>query len=298
MLKLRAQVLAILEKSPYRQSIEAEADLILFHVMRREYPHIKNLSDLRTLELKPSSKASMDAIFFANDRAAGVPLQHVLGEQYFFNHDYQVNASTLIPRPETEILVHEAIQYAAETYGDIPFRFAELGLGSGIISAELLCHFKNATAVASELNPDAIQLAKQNLKNIVGESFAQRIQIIETPAASVGFELFTHFEPFQLILSNPPYVSSLDEISQEVLQNEPGRALFPERIGGHDNPDYFYENFLAHGQKILAPGGTAFFEVPHERAQSILVKFKNTGFNNVTLIPDLTGRDRVLQASF
>ena len=297
MLKLKAQVLEILERSPYRQSPEAEADLILLHVLKQAHPELKNLSDLKTNLFEANGKAVLDAILFANERASGVPLQYILGEQYFFDHDYQVDSSTLIPRPETEILVQEAIQYISKNYRDDPFQFAELGLGTGIISAEILCRFKNARGVASEINPKAISLAHQNLARVVGPSYESRFTTLNPSEATTGFEIFVPHGPFDLLFSNPPYVSSLDEISPEVLKNEPAAALFP-KTGGPENPDYFYENFLTHGHLLLKPKGVVFFEVPHERAQNILLKFRTAGYSSARLIPDLTGRDRVLQASF
>ena len=110
--------------------------------------------------------------------------------------------------------------------------------------------------------------------------------------------MFKSTAPFDLILSNPPYVSKKDEISEEVLTHEPGSALFPSPLGSIEEPDYFYDNFLTQVASILRPGGASFFEVPHERADEILIKFKAGGAKQAELISDLTGRPRVLRASF
>jgi release factor glutamine methyltransferase len=132
----------------------------------------------------------------------------------------------------------------------------------------------------------------------LGKDFEQRIEFHTPPDASVGFEIFLNAAPFDLIVSNPPYLSTTDEISPEVTHHEPHLALFPVHSGKHENPNYFYENFLTHARKILASDGVVFFEIPNNRAEVLRERFLKSGFRDTRLIPDLTGRPRVLQARF
>ncbi len=295
MLKLKNQLLQLFSKTPGAKSAEAEIDLILFHVFKKADPTLHNFSDLRIASPTASSEMISEAVALATERLKGRPLQHVLGNQFFFDHDYQVDPSTLIPRPETEILVSLAIQRITSLKNHAPFRFAELGLGTGIISCELLAAFPFAQGVASELNPQAIELSKKNLTTVLGPDWSSRFIIKPARDSTQGFETFQEDSPFDFVISNPPYVSKFDEIEAEVMNHEPKRALFPEISGTLDAPNYFYENFLMHPE-ILAPGGYAFFEIPHERSLDLRETFESYGFQT-ELHPDLTGRFRVLIAS-
>ena len=284
---LKDQIAGILASSPHAKSPEAEAERILFHLKRKF-----DLSDAPEKSLR-FPLLMEEALELARDRARGTPIQHLLGWQYFYEHEYEVDDSTLIPRPETEILIDEALRHLRARSALAPFRFYELGVGSGILSAEILSHFENASGIGSEIDPRARALSLRNLATVVGQDFNSRFTLLPVPDSRTGFEIFIPFGMADLVISNPPYVSSEDEMDPEVARHEPARALFPE---GTPDPSWFYEDFLEHSGSILAPGGSAFFEVPHERARAILARFLVRGFSNSRLIPDLTGRSRVLHA--
>jgi release factor glutamine methyltransferase len=298
MLRLKATLVSILEAAKNAPSARAEAEQILFHVLRLERPDLKSIQELKIHTFQIPAETEALAIRLAYSRAGGKPLQHVLGYQFFYEHEYEVNESTLIPRQETEILVDTVIAWTKIFFGDQIFRMAELGIGSGVISGEILSHFKHARAYVSELNPQAIELALQNLGRVLGPQFLERITLIQSGHARTGFEIFQPNGPFDLIISNPPYLSKQDEIEPDVLNHEPHPALFPKSDQAHEQPNYFYENFLLNAKELLKPKGAAFFEIPHERANHLETLFRAAGFSQVTLIPDLTGRPRVLQATF
>lgn len=264
---------------------EAEANLILFSLLKDQY-EIKKFSDLYNKNLALNEPLINCAMELAKKRKSGIPLQHLIHSQFFLNHEYLVNKHVLIPRPETEILltkIFERIMYQ-------PKYFAELGLGSGIISCELLHHYPNLKGVASELSEDAREVAERNLSAVVGAAWPTRLKIVTPKSKEFGFETLLPFAPFDLIASNPPYVSSTDEIEEQVMKHEPEMALFPPK-----HPNYFYQNFLVHYKALLSPGSAAFFELPHERAQEIKNLFLAAALK-VELIDDLTGRPRVLIA--
>lgn len=305
MLNLKKKILEIFSEAKHEKSVEAEANLILFYTFRNVYPVIEKISDLMNEKASTrfpiSSNIENEALRMAKLRVKGIPLQHITNNQFFFEHDYEVNQHVLIPRPETEILMSQVINYIRGRWKTGAFRFAELGLGSGIISTEILFHFKNAVGLASEISPQAIAVARYNIDRILGVgNWEERFSILEPAENSVGFEVFSGYRPVDLIVSNPPYVSVDDEIEDEVLKHEPHLALFPITGGVNltekENPNFFYESFLFHHQKILKPDGIAFFEIPHERAEPIKHQFENAGFINISIIPDLTGRARLLIA--
>jgi release factor glutamine methyltransferase len=318
--QLKDKILALFARENHTKSPSAEADRILFHVYRGTHPkaELKELAllmhhpvssftstnafskalgatDSQDLEnFSEVSQFENSALELAHARTTGIPLQHLLGEQYFYHHEYQVNKSVLIPRPETEILISEIFSKVKDKFKNGKFRFAELGVGSGILSTEILAEFPQAAGIGSELSSQSIEVARKNLRTIVGENWEERFQLMESLSSEVGFEIFGPKAPFDLILSNPPYVSIEDEIEEEVLHHEPHMALFPETV--NDEPNYFYFNFLAHEKNLLTPEGVAFFEIPHERAEELREMFQQS-FSNVKLIKDLTNRYRVLACS-
>jgi release factor glutamine methyltransferase len=293
---LKSKIIELLRSSLHAKSPEAEAEQILFHVVRMSNQHIRKPSELSTHEVTLGTAQTLEALHIAENRAKGVPLQHLLGYQFFYSREYAVDSSTLIPRPETEILVDEVIRYFSARPDQADFRFAELGLGSGVISCELLSHFQKCSGVASELNPHAIKLATKNLRDHLGET-SSRFQILQSPSSSTGFEIFRGFTPFDLILSNPPYLSAEDEIETQVRTHEPASALFPMKGSCLVDPLYFYRNFIEHAPGLLGTRGVVFMEIPHERANEVVQLFTDTGFSQARLLPDLTGRARVLFAS-
>ena len=293
--QLKQKILEIFKNAHHEKSPDAEANLILLHVFQRADRSYTSVSALILKNPEVTTEIEEEALRLAQERTKGKPLQHLLEHQFFLNHDYQVSESVLIPRPETEILASQILDRIQKMKGASSFRFAELGLGSGILSCEVLAKFLNAKGVASETSLQAIAVARGNLFSIIGRDWENRLQIIEPQDATVGFEVFKSFAPFDFVFSNPPYVSVNDEVEEEVFKHEPHLALFPSALANHENPNYFYESFLIHSKAILSPGGVAFFEIPHERADAIVHEFKNAGFTHAHLLPDLTGRSRVLE---
>ena len=305
MLNLKKKILDYFSEHGHEKSPEAEVKLILFNAFRNKYQVLNKFSELFTeksaAKFPLTQEIEEDAMRMASERIKGIPLQHITGNQFFFEHDYSVNSHVLIPRPETEIIISNIIDHIKKTWMNTPFRFAELGLGSGILSTEVLSHFKKSIGIASEISSQAIAMARQNLDTIIGVgNWEDRFSIIEPGDTHIGFEVFEEYRPMDIIFSNPPYVSVNDEIENEVLRYEPHTALFPmigaANEGEKENPNYFYENFLSHHHKILKPDGIAFFEIPHERADAIQHEFQNAGFSKIGLVDDLTGRPRLLIA--
>lgn len=289
--EFRSHLVSQLKKSP-----EAEAELILYSVFRKRIPTIRKYSDLIHKNLKIDQDIQAEASEILDMRCKGVPLQHLLGFQYFYEHEYIVGDSVLIPRPETEILVKEAITWSQNKVLNSPktsrFNFAELGLGSGVVSIELLSAIPQSVGAASEVSINAIATAMSNLENIIGINWAQRFKIIEPESNLTGFECLQSREKYDLVISNPPYLCQSDEIDEEVLYSEPKVALFPEK-----DPNYFYLNFLEHAESLLTLGGAVFFEIPHERANYLNEFYlRSKKFSEVSILNDLTGRPRVLKA--
>ena len=253
------------------------------------------------------SKAAAEQLFeLAQQRVYGVPLQYLIGVQWFGDHEYEVGPAVLIPRPETEVLLDTVFRELSVAQ-IAPELGIEVGLGSGVLSIELLSHFPKLKMIASELMEAACQVAIRNSKKILGLGTAngERLTLVRPANAHEGIEVFRQTFEFSadFILSNPPYLIKKvevqsagngeykTEVDQDVFLHEPHEALFAPK----DEPLYFYNNIMEHGRRYLKPRGFVFMEVPHERAQFILERFRVNGWF-AKILPDLTGRDRVLVA--
>jgi release factor glutamine methyltransferase len=245
---------------------------------------------------KISADQKMKISEWTTRRLAGEPLQYITGRQVFLNHEYQVGPGVLIPRPETEVLVESVLTKLRRLDTDLPIRGFELGLGSGIISIELLsqldCLQMKATDVSLVLSkaPFARIYAQINAENILGVNYRDRLEIVEIVNPDLTLEPVSG-DKFDFIVSNPPYVDRADEVALDVLTHEPHGALYPLEQGSN----FFYEALARLAPQCLKPGGFIALEIPHQRAEPLRNLFE-ASFVKVEMIKDLTSRNRVLIA--
>jgi release factor glutamine methyltransferase len=287
-LRVCKEILSANHQLVVKNLLDTEAEQLVVGAFRIATGEMLSRTDmlLRMQDAFPES-AGTKLLILAGTRLQGLPLQYVLGYQAFLEHEYDVNASTLIPRPETEVLVTEAIRNLRS-----PSLGIEVGLGSGVISIELLHHFKTLRMKASELSSAAQDLARKNAVRILGDD--SRLQMY-TP--SDAQDVLGRFQGMRVdfIISNPPYLDSRrsGEIDEEVLQHEPRAALFPQGPNGEDSL-HFYRQIAIEGRDLLNPGGQVFLEIAHERADETAALFQS-GWS-CRIENDLSGRPRVLVA--
>ena len=180
-------------------------------------------------------------------RAAGEPLQYLTGHQEFFKLDFEVSPEVLIPRPETEIIVEVALEFLGDKPAPI---FADIGTGSGCIAISLLNELSAARAVATDASPAALRVAQRNADR---HAVTDRLTLIES-------DCFSALDPvgkFDLIVSNPPYVSDRElETIQREVRYEPRAAL----AGGPDGLDVI-RTLLREAPWFLRSGSHFVFEV-------------------------------------
>lgn len=218
----------------------------------------------------------------ARERAEGRLLQHVTGTQAFLDHDYAVDASVLIPRPETELLARAAIEQLRE-----PRLGLEVGLGSGVLSIELLAAFPGLRMMASEISPEAAQVAARNAAAILGRADASRLTTLAPRNALDVLEPFPGAEA-DFLISNPPYLLP-GEAQADVAAAEPALALWAPS----GEPLHFYRAIARGASALLRENGFVFLELPPERAPAIAALFSDW---KVELRRDLNGRERILVA--
>jgi len=246
---------------------------------------------MRAMESFPEKALSILKQYLER-RVGGEPLAYIVGYRFFLNHEYFINKNVLVPRFETEILVFEAYQWLRRR-GLGQSRGLEIGLGSGIVSLELLKLIPDLKMHATEASSEAIECAMKNRSMLLGESEQDRLHLekvepLPAPLVSSDFERKLGLVDF--IISNPPYLANESEAMRNVIEFEPSLALFPKT----GEPNIFYTEILKLAARVLQPKGFVFLELPHERASKIESLFSGTFKTH--LVNDLTGRPRVLVA--
>jgi release factor glutamine methyltransferase len=186
----------------------------------------------------------------ARRRMAGEPVARILGVKEFWSLPLQISPATLVPRPDTETVVEASLEMLrTESKHDAPLRIADLGTGSGAILLALLSELPNAFGVGTDISVAALRIARGNAAHL---GFAPRAAFVACnyAAALSG--------PFDLMVSNPPYIRSADiaSLGIEVRDHDPHSAL----DGGTDGLDA-YRLIAPQAARLLAPGGTLIVEV-------------------------------------
>ncbi len=220
-------------------------------------------------------------------RAEGVPVAYLVGYREFFSLSFQVTPDVLIPRPETELLVVRALDLAKECQGEGKVRIADVGTGSGIIAICCAKHISESSTLAIDISPSALQVAKSNAAK---HEVVDRITFLESNL----FDQHPAAPEFDLILSNPPYVTSseMQELDAQVLDHEPHLAL-----DGGEQGTSIIEQLIPQSAKRLRSRGWLLIEVGPNNASLVeqLVEEESDLIKHKT-ISDLAGHPRLVQA--
>lgn len=208
------------------------------------------------------------------------PVQYVLGEADFYGRSFAVSKAVLIPRPETELIITEAVGTKAGFS-----KILDIGTGSGCLAVTLALEFPKAQVYALDISIEALEVASQNAEQLDAPVQFIRHDILK------GFDVMSDFD---LIVSNPPYVTVGEKngMSKNVLDYEPHIALFvPE-----NDPLIFYRALAQLASKSLAPGGWLMAEINREYGKEVIDIYKSAGLIEVSSIKDLDGNYRIVKA--
>jgi release factor glutamine methyltransferase len=211
------------------------------------------------------------------------PLQFILQESWFYGRKFFVNESVMAPTPETETLCETGIKFLG-TKKIISPRLLDLGTGSGVIAVTMAAEISEATVVALDISEEALAVARCNAADM---EVADRIEF----RRSDYFSALRDGEKFDLILSNPPYITDQDypTLQKEVL-HDPKIAM----VGGADGLDPV-RVILRDGPGFLAPGGRIMFEVGYDQAEKVAqMTESDSRYQSFAYIKDLAGVDRVI----
>jgi len=221
-------------------------------------------------------------------RAAREPLQYIVGETEFFGLTLKVDSRALIPRPETEYLVSLLTERLGTGEVPAPRRILDLGTGTGAIALALAKHWDGAEVVALDASADALALARENAER---NGLGDRVTYLESDWLSA---LASDAEgrasaPFDLIVSNPPYLSA-EEVAEslaEVKHHEPARALSPGQSGMEA-----IRKIVAEAPRYLAQSGLLALETGIAQHAELAELFREVGFAHYEFLPDLAHRPR------
>ncbi|HVU43582.1 MAG TPA: peptide chain release factor N(5)-glutamine methyltransferase [Xanthobacteraceae bacterium] len=234
-------------------------------------------------ELNRDEEAAIAAL--AERRLKHEPVARIVGRKEFWSLPLLVDASTLVPRPETETVVEAALA-AIDAGGPRarPLRIADLGTGSGAILLALLSELPNASGVGTDVSVPALSTARNNARGLGLER--AKFLACDIAAALRG--------PFDVIVSNPPYIASpaIAALAPEVRDYDPRGAL----DGGTDGLD-FYRYIAAAAPPLLAPGGALIVELGAGQSQAVAALFAAGGLVLQPPYPDLSGVPRALVAT-
>lgn len=265
-----------------------DAEYLLSHILKCKR---------QELYLNPNTQLTNQEINtfkgFIQKRSKREPLQYIIGEEEFRGLIFKVTRDVLIPRPETELLVEEAVKIIerqrAKGKGQ-KTNVIDLCTGSGCIAVSIAKEIDNCKVYATDISEKALAVAKENAK---GHRVEDRITFLQgsflEPLKDKGLE-----GKIDIMLSNPPYVSKKDmeKLQPEIKEYEPPLALY----GGEDGLDS-YRTIIPDAISYLKDGGCLIFEIGYGQAEGVKELFgKNLAYVKIEIIKDLSGIERVVKA--
>ena len=227
------------------------------------------------------------------------PVQYVLGHTEFYGRTFKVDPAVLIPRPETELLCRDAIKLGMRVYrmrspygkNAEPVRILDLCTGSGCIAWTMALSIPGSRVTAVDISDAALEVA-------AGQDFAAELKSKETfkpefiKADILDSEQEIELGPFDMVLSNPPYImeSEKEDMRRNVLEYEPESALFvPD-----DDPLLFYRAIARWSQRFMSPDGVGLSEVNESLARQTETVFKAAGYAHTEIVRDLSDKNRYI----
>lgn len=255
---------------------QQEASLLLAHAIGKTKEFLIAHSDKQLSET--SFRLFQDHL---SRRATGEPIAYIQQQKEFWSLPLTVSPNVLIPRPETELIIEIVLQHLInKDHANI----LDLGTGSGCIALALAKEKPHATIMACDNSSACIDIAKINAKNLA--------------ITNVNFITSHWFESvesnnFDIIISNPPYISHDDkDIQYEVQKYEPESALFSDNQG---LKDLFH--IIVHAPNYLSPNGTVLVEHGYQQGKDVRIQFAESGYNNIHTSLDMQQHERVTQGT-
>jgi len=263
------------EISSVSDTARLDIELLLSHLLQESRTWLFTWSD----QLLTSEQTNQFQQLLSR-RKKGEPIAHIVGQREFWSLPLQVNNSTLIPRPDTELLVEQVLDVFSGDESHINRSCLDLGTGTGAIVLALASEKKFWNFIAVDRSPDAVILAKTNCQQL---GFTN-VQILQS-------DWFDSIPPqtFDVIVSNPPYIDSADpHLSQGDVIFEPRSALVAENHGLAD-----IKKIIIESRRWLKDSGWLCIEHGFDQAEAVQKLFSDSGYSNIQSRKDLGGNDRI-----
>lgn len=261
-----------------------EADQVLLILAEENLSHYNKLN-FRDFNFSLNKKDVKTLSLGIQRLIKGEPIQYIVGKAWFYDMEFKVNSSVLIPRPETEELVHWIIQ----DWKNKKVNVLDIGTGSGCIPLALANNLVLAEVDAIDVSEEALHLAKLVSAELALDVNFRSINILDSEQRE---ELGT----YDVIVSNPPYIPNNERsaMNDRVINYEPQLALFVD----DEDPLIFYKEIIDFALSHLNTGGKLYFECNEFNAEKVKALLVAHGFEDVELRLDLQGKNRMIRASF
>jgi release factor glutamine methyltransferase len=248
---------------------------------------IRRLTHILEPSYEVSPEVTQESLGVFDRMASGEPIQYIIGKAHFYGRDFNVNPSVLIPRPETEVLCRDAVNFIPK--GSKP-KVLDMCTGSGCIAWTLALEMPGADVCAVDISEGALAVAgSQDFTREMTQTGASAVQFFKADVlGEIPSELAA--SSFDLIVSNPPYVMDSEKalMRANVLEHEPHLALFVS----DEDPLLFYRAVARWASVLLRPGGYGIVEINEALGPQTAEVFRAAGFADVNIILDLNDRDR------
>ena len=248
-----------------------EARILLGHLLAKSQEYVISHSE----ELIHNKDALQELI---RRRQALEPIAYITGKREFFGRDFVVDKNVLIPRPDSETLIEAVLKNSRGAT-----RILELGTGSGCLIITLLIELPKASGIGLDIDNNALTIAQANINNY---KLQERLLLLE----SNWFRALAQ-EKFDIIISNPPYISKEETIARETFLHEPHQALFAE-----ENGMAAYVEIISKAREFLKPEGMIYLEIGHSQSAKVGALLGAKGYEIYEEYKDLSGHIRCLAA--
>ena len=262
--------------APSSESAKLDAQVLLLHILQKPHSYLFTWPEH---ELNAEQQQQFNT--FCQRRLNGEPVAHITGQREFWSLSLEVNATTLIPRPDTETLVEQALEVAVPATAKV----LDLGTGTGAIALALGSEMPNWQITAVDRVSDAVALATRN---------QQRLAINNVHVKQSNWFSELHGEKFNLIVTNPPYIESSDiHLNQGDVRFEPLSALVADDCGMSD-----IKQIITQSRDYLLSSGYLLIEHGFEQGEAVRHFFKKMAFVNIKTVKDFGNNDRVTFAQW
>ncbi len=256
------------------KSSKLDSEILMSKVIHKERDYVILNSNL---EINKDSLNCFKNLI--NQRSLGKPIAYLLGKKYFWKHNFIVNQNVLIPRPDTEILIEEAIRFSKNKK---KLRILDIGVGSGCIILSILSEKKDFYGVGIDISKKCLDLSKSNAQNI---GLSNRVKFFKSDVDN-----FSHGK-YDLIISNPPYINraNLKYLEKDVISFEPKLAL----DGGLDGLSEI-RKVIIKSSELIKKNGKLILEIGFDQKNKVKKILIEKGFYINKFLKDYAGKNRCI----